>query len=60
MTDKQTGVLKGVVAGLVITLVALGLAIARPPVAADAGRNATARLTRSDGTRWCWPVSRSI
>lgn len=28
MTDKQTGVLKGVVAGLAITLVALGLAIA--------------------------------
>jgi hypothetical protein len=28
MTDKQTGVLKGVVAGLGITLVALGLAIA--------------------------------
>ncbi len=43
MTNKQTGVLKGVVAGLVITLVALGLAIegllpplmpgAKPPLA---------------------------
>lgn len=43
MTDKQTGVLKGVVAGLAITLVVLGLAIAgmlsplmpgtRPPLA---------------------------
>jgi hypothetical protein len=43
MTEKQTGVLKGVVAGLGITLVVLGLAIAgmlsplmpgtRPPLA---------------------------